>query len=283
MAEFLLPEQPLKERHPEPAGRKLWYLAAAVAVGILALAAWSLRMLSPVPVIDQFWAPVLSGPGPVVLYVSSAPSGGVTGTAAPSTPVSADSGVQLHEFIERTGQVPTADVNVASLLNSFLQRRGTKSVVRAAGGASLSDLRSAPAVLLGSFSNDWVVRLGDDLHFRFRRESEVGPRWIEDNAKPPNRKWAVDLSVPYGQVNQDYALISRVLDRVMGRRLIMIGGLTGYGTTVACEMATDPKAMASLGARLPGNWASKNLQVVLAVELVRGSPGSSRVIASDSW
>ena len=285
VAEFRLPEQTPLEREPGPLGRrKLWYVGAPVAAGILALAAWALpRALSPGPVIDQFWAPVLSGPGPVVFYVSS-PFGGAPIPPQPSSPpASADSGMRFLEFVKRRGEVPMTDVSAASSLSSFLQRRGRESVVRPARGASLADLRLAPAVLLGSYNNDWVVRLGDALHFRFRRESEVGLRWIEDGANPASRNWAVDLSAPYGQVNADYALIARVLDQTTGRWLIVIGGLTGFGTSAACEMAMDPKAMVSLGARLPKDWASKNLQVVLAVKLVQGSPGVSQVVATRSW
>jgi hypothetical protein len=283
-AEFRLPEQTSLEQ-PEPSERTLWYPWAAVAVGILALAALSLRVLSPGPVIDQFWAPLLSGPGLVAFYLSvDTPVDGAPGTASsPSAPVSADSGIQLNEFLGRNGHVSMPDVNAVTLVNSFFQRKGIKSVVRPAGSTSLSDLRSAPGVLLGSYGNEWVVRLGDDLHFRYRRESAVGLRWIEDSAKPSGRNWAVDTSVPYGQFSEDYALISRVLDRITGRWLIMIGGLTSYGTNAACEMVADPKAMASLGAHLPRDWAGKNLQVVVGVVLVRGSLGASHVIATYSW
>jgi hypothetical protein len=175
--------------------------------------------------------------------------------------------------MKHRGQVPLADVNAASWLSSYLRGKGKQSVVRPAHGANLSDLRSAPAVLLGSYGNDWVMRLGNDLHFRIRRESEVGLRWIEDSADPQSRNWAMDLSAPYGQVNEDYVLTSWVLDPTAGRWMIAIGGLTGFGTAAACEITADPKAMASLGASLPRNWASKNLQVVLAVRLVQGSPG----------
>ena len=285
VAEFRLPEltPPLAQPVPAATG-KLWYFGSAVAVVLLALAAVGLvRALSPKPVIDQFWSPIVSGSRPVVLYLSS-PFGNVPSSTPPSaSSASADPGKQFHEFLKQRGQVPMADVNSASALSAFLQRKGKESVVRSARDATLSDLRSAPAVLLGSYNNDWVVKLGADLHFRFRRESEFGLRWIEDSANPQSRNWAMDLSVPYGQVNEDYVLISRVMDQTEGRWLIVIGGLTGLGTSTACEIVTDPNAMASLSAHLPRNWASKNLQVVLAVKLVQGSPGAPRVVGAYSW
>jgi hypothetical protein len=286
VAKFRLPEQsphtPQKPQ-PEPGGRKFWYPAAAIAVMTLALVAWILwRPLSPRPVIDQFWAPVLGGPGPVVLYLPSSPAPSSAPPLSPS--VSADSGERFHDFILRNhGRLPAAGLNAASALSSFLQLHKKEAILRPARDAHLSDLRSAPAVLLGSFDNDWVMKLGDDLHFRFRRESELGLRWIEDSDNPQSRNWALDQAAPYSQVSEDYALISRVLDPSTGRWLFAISGLTGFGTIAASEIATDPKAMASLGARLPRDWANKNLQVVLAVKLVQDSPGASRVIATYSW
>jgi hypothetical protein len=284
LAEFRLPEQAPPVALPVPVGGgKLWYFGWAVAVVILGLAAWGLlRTFSPKPAIDQFWAPMLSGSQPVVLYLSSPI--GAPGSAPPSAPsVSADPGKRLHEFLKQRGQVPIADVNSASALTAFLQRKGKESVVRSAREANLSDLRSAPAVLLGSYNNDWVVKLGEDLHFRFRRESELGLRWIEDSSNPQSRNWALDLSAPYGQVNEDYVLISRVMDQTEGHWVIVIGGLTGFGTSAACEIVTDPNAIASLSAHFPKNWVRNNLQVVVAVKLVQGSPGASRVVAAYSW
>lgn len=278
-----------KEGSPSPAvsvlvKRRRWYVEAAAAAVILSLAGWGVaRALSPAPVIDQFWAPVLAGNSPAVLYLSS-PSG-PTPSSPPWFPSnSADSGEQFHEFMRKSrGQLPVADVNGASALSSFLQRKGRESIIRPANGVNLSDLRAAPAVLLGSFYNDWAIRLGDNLHFRFRRESDLGLRWIEDSAHPQSRAWSMDLSAPYGQVKEDYGLISRVFDPSAGRWVMVLAGLTGSGTSAACEIVTDPNAMASLGSHLPRNWANKNLQVVFAVKLVQGSPGASQVVAAYSW
>ena len=283
VAEFRLPKQSPQEPQPEPGGRKFWYFGPAVAAMTFALVAWILwRPLSPGPVIDQFWAPVLGGRGPVVLYLPSSPA---PSSAPPlSSSVSADSGERFHDFILKNhGRLPAAGLNAASALSSFLQLHRKESILRPSDEARLSDLRSAPAVLLGSFDNDWVMKLGDDLHFRFRRESQLGLRWIEDSDNPQSRNWALDQAAPYSQVSEDYALISRVLDPTTGRWLFAMSGLTGFGTIAASEISTDPKAMASLGARLPRDWANKNLQVVLAVKLVQDSPGASRVIATYSW
>ena len=289
LAEFRLPELPHipeptpQAPPPEHARRDLRYVKFAVAAVILALAAWGLtRAMTPKSVIDQFWAPMLGSSQPLVFYLSSPSS---APSAAPSPPAASEgSEPQFHEFVrEHRGQFTVMDVNAASGLSAFLKQHKQESIVRPAHGASLSDLRSAPAVLLGSYNNEWAMKLGEDLHYRFRRESEVGLRWIEDSANPQRRIWSMDLSEPYGKVTEDYALISRVQDPIAGRWLIIISGLTGSGTSAACEILKDPAAMASLSTHFPKNWASKNLQVVVAVKLIQGSPGASRVVGTYSW
>ncbi len=285
LAEFRLPEQTAPDPHPQlPSKRRklLWYLGAAAAVVVLAVAVRSLpRALASRSAVDQFWAPLLTGSSPVAFYTPLKPASGYEELSTPSAAVNPEE--RFSDFLVNRGQVPVNDVNATSALTSYLQKKGKESSVRSARGANLSALRSDPAVLLGSFNNDWVIRLSENLRFRFRRESISGVRWIEDTSNPQNRTWGLDYSAPYGRVTEDYAVISRVLDPNTGQWFIAIGGLTGLATTAACEFVTDQNAMASLGTRLPKNWAGKNLQFVLAVKLIQGSPGASRVVATYSW
>ena len=174
------------------------------------------------------------------------------------------------------------DVTAASQLSAFLRGKGKDNYVRAARATSFSDLRSSPSVLLG-LNNEWIIRLGADLHFRFHKESNVGLRWIEDTSNPGNKNWRVDLSETYEQFNCDYALISRILDRTIGRWIISMAGLTDLGTVTASEMTTDPKLMAALLLALPRGWERKNLQIVLAVKVIEGNPGVPQVVGMYSW
>ena len=175
------------------------------------------------------------------------------------------------------------DVNVAVAFDSFLRGKAIETVIRPASAASLSDLRLGPELLIGSFDNEWTMRLGADLRYRFQRESDQGLRWIENSAEPGNKDWAVDMSVPLDQRTTDYALISRVLDPTTGQWWVGIGGLTGLGTLAASQVVIDPKAMATVAPHLPKEWERKNLQVVLAVKVVQGSTGVPQVISAYSW
>jgi hypothetical protein len=55
------------------------------------------------------------------------------------------------------------------------------------------------------------------------------------------------------------------------------------GTLAAQQMLLDPQAMNALNSRLPKDWDRKNLQIVLAVKEVQGSPGAAQVVTVYSW
>ena len=98
---------------------------------------------------------------------------------------------------------------------------------------SFSDLRDGPVILIGAFNNDWTMRLMGPLRFNYERDGDTF--WIQDRQNPARRNRAVDYSGPYLKITEDYALISRTLEATTGRMVVVIGGLTGYGTLAASE------------------------------------------------
>ena len=191
--------------------------------------------------------------------------------------------MSFFEFSQKRVNVSMTDVTAANDLAGFLRRSGKDTSIRPATGTSLADLRANPSILLGSFQNEWAVRLGTSLHFRFQAESDHGVRWIEDTSNPNDKTWSVDLSAPYDQVRSDYALISRIQDQTTGQWWIGIAGLTGLGTLTAHQMVMDPNAMTMLASSLPKDWEHKNLQIVVAVTMVQGSTGGTRVMSAYVW
>lgn len=267
---------------PEARSRsRSWYAVVCALIVVAGLVTFgAMRWLTPVSPVKRFWAPVMSGADPVLICVSSsAPDPELQGQAANEK----SSGLKLFEFSQRRVNVSMTDVTAATGLARFLHNNGKDSIIRPARGTTLADLGGNPVVLFGGITNEWVVRLGSELHYRIRSESEYGVRWIEDSNNPASRAWAVDMSAPYEQVPDDYALISRVLDQSTGRWWIGMSGLTGIGTTAAYQLTMDPKAMSALSSELPKGWESKNLQVVIAVRMIQGSPGVSRVVAKYVW
>ncbi len=115
-------------------------------------------------------------------------------------------------------------VPLISDLISFMRGRGKDLADHPARDTTLSDLRSTLAVIIGSFDDEWAMRLGTNLCYRFRNESDLGLRWIEDTSNPTNKKWAINLSAPYDQIDNDFALVSRIQDQTTEQWWIGIAG-----------------------------------------------------------
>jgi hypothetical protein len=307
VAEFRVPEQPatnseqkqdstvaledLAVKHPAPLNplrfprrNLLWGASAAAVLALLVWAVW--RTLFPPSILERFWSPIVRSSGQVMICIGS-PYNPVDDGIPPQSTSAAPSNGQSIPFYnsEQRIYVRMLDANAAEQMSAFLRRQGKDSVLRPTQGSQLSDLRDSPIILYGMFLNEWAEKAGADLHFRFRKESESGHglRWIEDSSDPSAKKWSVDLSAPYERIDTDYALISRILDRATGHWWIGIAGLTGVGTLAANHIALDQNAMKSIGASLPKGWEQKNVQIVLEIKVVQGSPGATRVITSNAW
>ena len=279
-----VPAEPAKE----PRGflrRYPWAFAAfiVVALGITAV----VRLALPSAEIDRFWAPVVKDPAPALICVGSpfSPSDPADSSAAGSiASVSGTKNIPFYNAEQRV-YVRMLDANAAEQLGSFLRSKGKDSQIRPTQGSQLADFRSAPLILYGMSLNESAAKLGVDLHFLFRKDSESGQgvRWIEDRGKPAARDWLVDLAAPSDKVSVDYALISRVRDQTSGRWWIGIAGLTGVGTLAASQVVVDPKTMENICSGLPREWDKKNLQIVLEIKVVQGQPGATRVLTFYSW
>ena len=258
-------------------GRYTWAILAAL---VIALAAWKITGFLPVSAIGRFWKPIVNTSRPVLVCVgspledSSPDPAETTEAANPKAP---------FYDLESHVNVGMKDVTAAEALAEYLRRTGTDSVVRPLQGADLADVRYDPVILYGMYLNEWADRLGADLHFRFRKDSEHGLRWIQDPSNPAARSWAVNISTPYGSIDSDYALITRIRDQTTGRWWVGIAGLTGVGTIAANQLVMDPKAMTTLAGQLPTGWYRKNLQVVLGIKIVQGNPGATKILATYSW
>jgi hypothetical protein len=64
---------------------------------------------------------------------------------------------------------------------------------------------------------------------------------------------------------------------------VIAAGITQYGTMATGEFLTTPEYLSEAVSKLPDDWPKKNLQIVLRVPVVRGSPGRPRVLATHVW
>jgi hypothetical protein len=138
-------------------------------------------------------------------------------------------------------------------------------------------------VLIGAFNDSWSLRLANSGRFTLHQQGDVD--WIEDQQNPSSRRWSVTrpANAAGDSMKEDFALISRVIDPVTDRIMVMVGGLWGYGTLAAGEFLSDPKYMAAFAQQAPAGWQKKNLQIVISTEVIKGNSGPPKALAFYAW
>ena len=265
--------------------------AGAALVAIVAAALW-LKPWTSARAIDMFWAPVLDSTNAVLIcvgqrqFLGSSPESqqqdstdipraesALTGSANPIT-VS-----ELYYLGSQNIAIP--DVITIARMAGLLDSNHKSYQIRGQSSTTLADLRSGPVVLIGAFNNDWTLRLMGQLRYGFARDGKF--MWIRDRQQPTNRDRAVSYDLPYLKLTKDYALISRILDPTTERMVVVVAGLTGYGTTAAGEFLTNPTYLDPLGKAAPRGWASKNIQIIIETSVINGNSGPPRIVDYYLW
>jgi hypothetical protein len=261
-------------------------LAVGAAIGLLVAAIVWLRPWARQSDLERFWKPVLDSSNTVLLCIgqreflgSSPEPGQVAHTDLPRSPSLPITLFQLYYMGSQNMSLP--DVSTVGRLTGLLQTRGKTFHIRGQLSTDFADLRDGPVVLVGAFDNDWTMRLTGPLRFSFERDHDTF--WIRDRQNPSRRDRAVDYRTPYLSLTEDYALISRTLDPTTARMVVVIGGLTGYGTIAAGEFLTDPAYLEAMAKGAPRGWERKNMQLILATRVIHGTSGPPRILDGHFW
>jgi hypothetical protein len=150
---------------------------------------------------------------------------------------------------------------------------------RYANDLSFSDLRGSPSVLIGAFSNLWTLEMQGGLRFVF--EQDQGARRIRDRSD--NHTWQLPELAPDGKTPEDYAVVSRLFSSATGQLLISAAGITQYGTRSAGEFLTSAPLMKEALAKVPADWPRRNVQVLLHINVYKGTPGPPKVVVAHVW
>lgn len=264
--------RPQRARKPGVAGG-MFAMGIAVA-GVLIAALWFKPSVSPTS-LERFWAPAFTSPGPVLLVIGG-PNAVAGATSVAPEPARPKSILDL----QREESMPFADATTLSRIAGLMMAKGKPLHIRKHQVLRSDDLREGPVVLIGAFNNDWTLRFVDQMRFSVERDAVTKDGWIADRQSPGGRKWLVRETAPYASVTEDYALISRVLDPRTGRLVVTAAGITKYGTAAAGEFLSDPVYMDRAMRSAPSGWERKNIQILLATELVGESSGPPRVVAT---
>jgi hypothetical protein len=262
----------------------LWLAALGIPALLLA-AAW-LKPWVLHPALDRLWSPVLDSSSPVLLCVGQRPFTGVSATEPKSSIGSAQyaSGPQTTLFqlyYLGSQNVAFPDVMTLGRLTGFLQAKGKTYHIRGESTTTFEDLRDGPVVLIGAFNNDWSIRLMGPRRFSFERDGDTF--WIKDAQNPFDKRHAVNYSMPYLQLTEDFALVSRALDPVTERMVVLAGGLTGYGTMAAGEFLSNPAYMETIAASAPDKWAHKNVEILISTKVINGKSGPPKAVTAHFW
>ncbi len=289
------PHQPVPEPPQAPAPRRrLWlryalafFALGAIAVGLFWTKPWVRR-----DALDRFWAPVLDPPGPVLIcvgqreYLGSSPELRQKDSSDIPHPQSGQKNAvdqttvsELYYLGSQNVAVP--DMMTIARLAGLLDLHGKSYQIRGQSSTTFADLRNSPVILIGAFNNDWTLRLAGPLRFGFARDGQFF--WISDRTKPADHSRGVGYDTPYLKLTEDYAVITRVHDPTTERMLVIAAGLTGYGTLAAGEFLSNPSYLEAMNKTAPRNWASKNMQIVIATKVINGNSGPPEIVDRHFW
>jgi hypothetical protein len=94
--------------------------------------------------------------------------------------------------------------------------------------------------------------------------------------------WARDQSLPYSN-SDDYALIARYNDSTTDGVVVILAGVGRNGTEAAAQFVTSPHYMQLVADRVGSDLATKNIEVVLKINVVEGKTGAPSIEAVHVW
>jgi hypothetical protein len=277
--EFRLPEAPAPPAAPPapvdtPRGRRPSVMAlGAAALGLAALAALPAGTTGSQTATERFWNPVFRSNEPVTICVEAPYN--PDATRPPAYPT--------YLVVMTNDRMAFSDALTLGRLTGLLGQFGQRFEVRRGTASTLADFQRGPLLLIGAFNNPWTMRLTSQLRFAFERAEGAPGGVIRDRQGPAKNVWTHHPNLPYSQINDDYAIVSRFVDRRTEKVVVVVAGLGRDGTISAGEFVTEPRHLEALAALAPRGWERKNVQVVLATELVNGNAAPPRIVAAHFW
>lgn len=216
---------------------------------------------------EQLWAGFLNPAQSVLICV-------------PEAPAPASIKASLNGWSKDNPNVAAEDVSAIMHSVTLLMEHKVPYQIQMASTVTLEDLKERPVILIGGPSNLWTMRLLAPLRYHFRQERYL---FIEDSTAPHVAKWIYDASGPNNEVVSDCAIIARLRDKTTGGLVMVIAGAGRNGTEAAGDFVASGALLAELKARLPHDWKSRNLEVVLKSAVIDHKTGAPSIEAFYLW
>jgi hypothetical protein len=277
---------------PRRAFRK-WAVLALLGVLLPVLLWVGFRMTRPKSTLEQFWLPVLQSPNPATITIGQSTvyllservhkkydgRNSPEVEAGPHVSQYGTDSIPGIDIIPVTDiYTPAGDAIALGRLMEMFAKFGKPVRVRFSTETSFSDLRDAPAIMLG-FNNRWNREIAGELRFSFERRNDTK---VMIDRTPPGRTWTVDIDSA-GHTIVDYGLISRVFNARTGQLVVQAGGVAPNGTRAAGEFLTNSEAWKGFIEGVPRDWVSRNLQIVIRVKVIRNTPSTPEIVAIHCW
>jgi hypothetical protein len=250
----------------------------------------------PPEAVTEFWGPVLSSPKPVIISLGKpfvyAPSAHLFDEYAKNHSGAFEFGVDRHNHhLPLDGNTPlrwsdmipvnnsgpaVGGVRAGLNLTSFLGRFSRAFIVRFGDEGSFLELRDSPSIVVGAQNNRWTTNIDGGFHFSIRDNNSY--QYVVEAGT--NRTWRVEHT---GSGIRDYGLITREPTAITGRFLLKIAGLEDGGTEAGSELVTNPEMLQGIVRTLPPHWETKNLQILVATDVIGHNAGPPQVIAVYAW
>jgi hypothetical protein len=281
---------------PPASNRRRWWMAGG-AIGIAASVAVILcALLMRQTDLDRFWTPVVQPSLPIVLCVgqpkaykiksdSIEQAGDTIKKSSKGRKTGAIDSVPLSDITQTWDRyIALVDAQAMLPLCQLLTRKGKKVEIRGSRVSSLADLRGKACIFVGAFNNEWTMRLTSDLRFYFEPASSGMSMVIRDRRDLNHKDWAGSRNWPApADLASDYAIVSRAYNPTIEQTFVSVAGASGYGTYAAGEFLTNEDYFAAALHDAPPDWYRKNMQVVLSVKVISGTPGPPKVLATYFW
>jgi hypothetical protein len=258
---------------------RYWPALILVAVMAVGIAAASLRVYRSAT--DRFWFPVWGSSDSIMVCLGGLGAGSFQ-EGLTANPANAEGGPTVLDVM-RNDHVAFADAVTMARLTGLFRENRKRYDIRKGPAFTLNDFRKGPVVLIGAFNNVWTMRLGTRLRFTFERDPASRTPYIRDRLNPLRKDWKSDDSLPYSKFNGDYAIVSRFVDPRTERAVVVVAGIAKDGTMAAGEFVTEARYLEALAKRAPADWEHKNLQVVIATEVINGNVGPPRILETYFW
>ncbi len=266
---MLFEAAPLAVRKASAGSNRLVWLAL-ILILLLALAAgarWRDSANHSPTQVDEFWAPVVRGQHNLLICTGSS--------------VFASNRYSGVETANRDIDYPFVSwqsVSAAVQISSVLSRTGVSTQLVSAPSIALTDLREHSVTLLGAYNNQWTMHLQQPLRYYFLPGAD---EIIQDRVQP-QVQWKRDQSLPYSN-SDDYAVIARFRDPTIDGWVVMLAGVGRNGTEAAAQFVTSPHYLQLLRDRIGSDFASRNIEAVIKINVIDGKTGAPAILAVSTW